>query len=79
MFVDVAALFDLAIAGSSGRVVSENIERCFTGVETARTGFNRAVHFVFLADLILKITAFQILVESFVCFHLNHPFFFLQS
>ena len=77
--VELPGLLDLTIPGIYRAVIVEHLKRGGTSVESVLADGNITVHFVLFADFKLKATAFQILVESLVCFHLNHPFFFLQS
>ena len=50
------------------RVISEHIERIFTGMETTAAQVC-GWFLVGLADFVLKITAFQVFVEAFIHFH----------
>jgi hypothetical protein len=64
--VDLARGFDQGVTARSGLVVAERIERVLAGVEARLAAANLAGVVVAVADLVLEVTATQVLVEALI-------------
>jgi len=66
----LAVSFDFAIAAINWRIVVKNIQGILAEVEARFTGYG-LFFLVFLADFELEISAFQVLIKSFVTFQFS--------
>ena len=61
--------FNYAIPAIGRGIIPQYVHRVFTEMEAIFTGFDLAFGGIVFADLVLKIAALQIFVETFITFH----------